>query len=151
MISISMLVCAGKPDPESNGLMNVESVVVRKIHAEFPGQHPLYLALFVSRTPPFGDLEVLTEIVNPDGNVPEASRKTARIPGGWDFATLSINLGHVVFETEGAYRFNLYSREQGQEEWPEEPSCFWLLYALNSRRLSPTGAGRDNMVPQASP
>jgi hypothetical protein len=153
MLSISMLVCDGKPSRELDGFMKVGSVVVREIQEQFPAQQFLYLALFVSRTPPFRDFELLTEIVDPDGNVLDASRKMAPLSGTWDFATLSINLGHVYFQIEGAYSFNLYVREQGQEEWPDEPFCFWSLYALSkkSQDRSSIGTGRDGIAPRPSP
>jgi hypothetical protein len=134
MYSISMLLCDTRPKSESAGAMEAGRIVIREIRDAFPSQHQLFIEIFVSRTPPLQDLEVLTEVVTPDDEVFDASRKVIPLHGVWDFATASVDLGRVHFPRAGAYRFNLYVRESGQSDWPLDPYCFWMLYAVPTRQ-----------------
>jgi hypothetical protein len=129
MISVSLLVSTQRPGSELEGLMELGPVVVREIRDSYPAQRRLYAVFFVSRTQPFDDLDLQTNIVNPDGSVLEASRKRIRLRGTWDFATGSVDLGHVYLPAPGPYRFNLYVKDRAAGQWPDDPHCFWLVYA----------------------
>jgi hypothetical protein len=142
MYSISLLVSTQRPRAEQGGLMEIGPAVVREVRESFPAHRRLFMVFFVSRTPPFSDLDMLTEVVNPDGNVFDASRKPVPLRGTWDFATGSVDLGDVHFPEPGQYLVRLYTKERSAKEWPEDPDCFWSIYATTQEEASGTRTQR---------
>lgn len=138
MHSVSLLVSTQRPASERGGTMELGPALVREVRDSFPLQRKLFIVFFVSRTEPYSDLDLRTEIVCPDGSASDASDKRVPLRGTWDFATGSVDLGLVDFPTPGPYRFNLYVKERASRDWPREPHCFWLIYATKQGAAAPT-------------